>query len=58
MTAVAELRTVGFEYPAARASARARDSFSLREVSLAVAPGEIVGVIDPASVRPAPPHAR
>jgi len=47
MTAVAELRSVGFEYPAAQASSRTREPFSLREVSLAVAPGEIVGVIGP-----------
>jgi len=47
MTAVAELRSVGFEYPAAPASSRTREPFSLREVSLAVGPGEIVGVIGP-----------
>jgi iron complex transport system ATP-binding protein len=47
MSAVAELRAVGFEYPAGHAAVRARDPFSLREVSLAVAPGEIVGVIGP-----------
>src|SRR4029450_118486 len=47
MSAVAELRAVGFEYPAGHAAARARDPFSLREVSLGGGPGEIVGVIGP-----------
>ncbi len=47
MSTVAELRAVGFEYPGARVAARARDPFSLSEVSLAVGPGEIVGVIGP-----------
>ena len=47
MSSVAELRAVGFEYPGARVAARVRDPFSLCEVSLAVGPGEIVGVIGP-----------
>ena len=47
MSAVAELRAVGFEYPEARVAARARAPFSLREVSLEVGAGEIVGVIGP-----------
>jgi iron complex transport system ATP-binding protein len=51
MSGVAELRSVGFEYPSARVTSRStapsRDPFSLREVSLTVAPGEIVGVIGP-----------
>jgi iron complex transport system ATP-binding protein len=47
MTPVAELRGVGFEYPAAQALSRVGEPFALRDVSLAVASGEIVGVIGP-----------
>jgi iron complex transport system ATP-binding protein len=46
MTAVVELREVGFAYPA-RTADRGRRPFALRDLSLAVAPGEILGVIGP-----------
>jgi len=47
MTPVIELRDVGFTYPPRRGADGARPPFSLRNVSLAVAPGEIVGVVGP-----------
>ncbi len=47
MTPVIELRDVGYTYPARRATEGARAPFSLRDVSLAVAPGEILGVVGP-----------
>src|SRR4030095_4686073 len=45
VSGVLEVRTVGFTYPAARRPTR--PPFTLREISFAVAPGEIVGVIGP-----------
>src|SRR4029453_7892599 len=46
MTAVVELREVGFAYPA-RTAGRGRRPFALRDLGPAVAPGEILGVIGP-----------
>ena len=45
MSGVLEVRDVGFTYPAARRPTR--PPFTLREISFAVAPGEILGVIGP-----------
>lgn len=45
MSGVLEVREVGFTYPAARRPTR--PPFTLREISFAVAPGEILGVIGP-----------
>ena len=45
MSGVLEVRDVGFTYPAARRPTR--PPFTLREMSFAVAPGEILGVIGP-----------
>ena len=47
VTPVIELRDVGYTYPARGATEGARAPFSLRDVSLAVAPGEILGVVGP-----------
>ena len=47
MTPVIELRDVGYTYPARGGTEGARAPFSLRDVSLAVAPGEILGVVGP-----------
>jgi ABC-type cobalamin/Fe3+-siderophores transport system ATPase subunit len=45
VTAVVDVHDVGFTYPAGRRPSR--PPFALREVSFAVAPGEILGVIGP-----------
>jgi len=45
VSGVLEVRDVGFTYPAARRPTR--PPFTLREISFAVAPGEILGVIGP-----------
>ena len=47
MIGVLEVLDVGFTYPAARGGRPARPPFALRDLTFAVAPGEILGVIGP-----------
>jgi iron complex transport system ATP-binding protein len=47
VTARLELRDVGFTYPAASSGAARAARFALREITLSVTPGEILGVVGP-----------